>query len=332
VAWGFDFDHQTRKWGPLGQLIKTDGNPGSRSLFAVFTEDARGVFKLDLGPVFERAKAMGPRTLLAKAASAPAGFEPVTLYRHHKGKLESVKVTSKDLLAARKKTGFAAANELPREALIAMVGVESEAIDLGKAGKGAAPKSRVGGTPSLIAGKAWPKKGKTPMGFLLQLETGTLLNKHAGVAIFCSLEGEATTEDDDNTVVLLKAGDFAKKGATPEGVPELPVRPITFEAAKIEIDETRAQPLAEKDALLGAAFEKLQSAKGMQEVHLAQKRGGVPRFLQGEVTLKNWKFIAQLDFDRIDVSKTWPEAGLAGCLYVFVKNDEKDAIAFWQYT
>ncbi|MBL8912818.1 MAG: hypothetical protein JNM17_19150, partial [Archangium sp.] len=89
--------------------------------------------------------------------------------------------------------------------------------------------------------------------------------------------------------------------------------------------------LGEKDATLAQVLEKFGTSKDVQESS-AQKRGGVPQFLQGEVEVKNWKFIAQLDFDALNVSKTWDEAGLAGCVYVFVKDDEKDAFAMWQYT
>jgi hypothetical protein len=39
-----------------------------------------------------------------------------------------------------------------------------------------------------------------------------------------------------------------------------------------------------------------------------------------------------LDFDDLDVSQAWPDAGLMGFIYVFVREDEKSGLAFWQYT
>ena len=354
--------HDAAAYHALAQSFSWD--PTTRSLFAQVLEDEGGVFRLDLGPVFERAKSLGPRKLdgLAKA-SAPKTegptFEATRLYRIQKGKASFVafapeknkvavtsgvvfakgdkKVVAADaatkLVAAKRKEGFRRATELPREALVALAGVPSSEIDVGKAIKsGTLPKSRLGGTPSLVSGKAWPRAGKKPMGFLFQIETGSLLKKHAGVAVFCSLDGEATTDDSENAVVLLRAADFAKKGELPAGVPELPPRALVIDEAKIEIDEERAHDLGERDPEMLAALEALQTKKGMQKSNLAMKLGGIPQFLQDEIPVKGHTFVAQLDFDGIDVSKAWPDAGLAGCVYVFVKDDEKDAFAIWQYT
>ena len=55
-------------------------------------------------------------------------------------------------------------------------------------------------------------------------------------------------------------------------------------------------------------------------------------FLQYQPMVKGHKFIAQLDIDQLDTRKEWPDAGLAGCVYVCVSDDETTARAFWQYT
>ena len=137
---------------------------------------------------------------------------------------------------------------------------------------------------------------------------------------------------DDNAVVLLKAADLKKTCKTPDGVAPLPVRALAFDAPKIEIDDDRALALAEKDGDLAAAFERLGTSKGVQEHGLADKLGGIPQFLQDVVAVKGHRFVAQLDFDSISTSETWPDAGLMGCVYVFVRDDEKSGLAFWQYT
>jgi len=131
--------------------------------------------------------------------------------------------------------------------------------------------------------------------------------------------------------VLLKAADFKKTCPAPEGVPVLPVRELKLGAPKTEIDEDRAQALGARDPDLVAAFERL-SSKGMQKESLSTKRSGIPEFLQDVVTVKESTFVCQLDFDNLDVSKTWPDAGLMGCVYVFARKAPKEPLAFWQYT
>jgi hypothetical protein len=294
----------------------------TRSLYAQVLHDAAGTYRLDLGPLFDAAKNMGARTLPKASASAKAA--PPKVYRVQKGELES---------SAKPKAGFVPATELSRDALAELVGVESRELTIGKAPKGAAPKSRLGGEPSGVTAATWPRARKKPMGFLFQVETGSLLRKHAGVAVFCALDGEATSEPDENAVVLLRElREFEKTCPAPEGLPVLPVRALAIDDPKIEIDEDRALRIAGKDADLGAAFERLQTMKGVQEHGLANKVGGLPEFLQGEAGIKGHKFVAQLDFDSISTSKAWPDAGLMGCVYVFVSDDEKKAMAFWQYT
>jgi hypothetical protein len=169
------------------------------------------------------------------------------------------------------------------------------------------------------------------MGFLFQLETGTLLPKHAALAVFCAFDG-AADEPKGSAVVLLRAAELAKPGKAPDGVPILPARALTLAAAKLEIDEARVRPLARRDAEFAAAVERLAGGQGMQSPGLCSKRGGIPEFLQNDVPMKGHRFIAQIDFDDIDVSETWPESGLLGCLYIFVREDEKSGVAFWQAT
>lgn len=295
----------------------------TRSLYGQVLEDAAGVYRLDLGPLFDKAKAMGARTI---PKGGPAKATATKLYRVRGGKPESV------LSTAKSTKGYVRASELPQSALVELVGIESRAIDVGKAAKGKAPASRLGGDPSGVTPATWPRVRKKPMGFLFQIETGKLLKKHAGVAVFCALDGEATNEPDDNAVVLLKAADFKKACKAPDGVPALAMRALDVEAPKFEIDEERAQRFAEADADLGAAFERLQTMKGMQDHGLCDKLGGLPQFLQEVVSVKRHTFVGQLDFDSISTSKEWPDAGLMGCVYVFVRDDEKSGFAFWQYT
>ncbi len=285
-------------------------DPTTRSLYAQVKEDSAGTYRLDLGPLFVKAKSLGARTRPLGGATKAA---PARLYRVKGGK--SVR-----------------AADLPREALVELVGVASREITVGKAiKKGPAPASRLGGSPSVPPAK-WPRIRKKPMGFLFQIETGDLLNKHAGVAVFCALDGEATNEPDDNAVVLLDRAAFKKSYPAPDNTPVLAARALVIDAPKIEIDEERAQRLGASDPDLGAAFERLQTSKGMQSPSLYDKLGGIPVFLQDVVPMKGHKLVAQLDFDSISTSKEWPDAGLAGCIYVFVRDDEKNGFAFWQYT
>jgi hypothetical protein len=336
-------------------------DPATRSLYAQVINDSWGVYRLDLGKAFAQAQALGPRTLPERAAArpqGPLGFAPVRLYRVTKGKVELVtcegdakkatavsglvgaKGTRKSmaveaataLLAAKRKAGFVRADELSHPTLAELVGVTSQEITFGKAAAGKPPASRLGGLPAGITPASWPRVQRTPMGFLFQLETGGLLTKHAGVAVFCAVDGDATDEHSRGTVaLLLKAADFKKTCPAPEGVAVLPMRPVRLKAEKTEIDDDRAQRLGAREPELAAAFERLRSMQGMQRQELATKLGGIPQFLQEVVPMPRFKFICQLDFDCIS-TPAWPDAGLMGCVYVFVSDDEKTARAFWQYT
>jgi hypothetical protein len=281
----------------------------TRSLFGQVKENATGTYRLDLGPLFDAAKKLGPRTL---------------------PKLGAAKAAAPKLWKVGKNKPMPAA-KLSRDALIELACVESRSIDVGKPAKGKPPKSRLGGEPSGVTAASWPRVRKAPMGFLFQVETGRMLKKHAGVAVFCATDGEATTEPEENAVVLLRAADFAKTCKTPDGAKPLPMRALAIAAPKYEIDEDRATALAAQDADLGAAFERLQTGKDIQDHDLCDKIGGVPQFLQGPVSPKGYRFVAQLDFDSIR-TKEWPDAGLMGCVYVFVSENEESAFAMWQYT
>ncbi len=86
--------------------------------------------------------------------------------------------------------------------------------------------------------------------------------------------------------------------------------------------------LSEADPAMAAAFERFQKRAKVQ-TQTASKLGGAPQFLQGTEVRGKYRFLAQVDFDEIAEGSDW---GLAGCVYVFVHPEEKDAIAFWQYT
>ena len=314
--------HDAAAFRALAQTFSFD--PKTRALYGQVKEDASGTYRLDLGPLFDKAKSLGRRTLPKSGKSKAAA--PVRFYRINPGAIAKLEV------ATREREGFVRAADLSKDDLIALVGAASRELVVGKpTSAGTPPASRIGGAPSVPAPK-WPKVRKKPMGFLFQLETGDLLKKHAGIAVFCALDGEATNEPEENAVVLLDRAALSKSHAPPDGVPTLPVRPLRAEAPKIEIDEERAQELGASDPDLGAALERLGSAKGMQGMNVHDKLGGLPRFLQDEVPMKRHKLVAQLDFDQVPTSKEWPDAGLSGCIYVFVRDDEKSAVAFWQYT
>jgi hypothetical protein len=310
--------HDAAAFHAIAETFSYD--PATRSLYAQVKEDSAGTYRLDLAPLFAKAKSLGARTMPKGGAPKAA---PARFYRVKDGKPEIV---------TSERKGFVRAADLPHEALVGLVGVASRKIIVGKPiKKGPAPASRLGGSPSVPSAK-WPRVRKQPMGFLFQIETGDLLKKHAGVAVFCALDGEATSTPGDNAVVLLDRAAFKKSHAAPEGVPALSARALQIDAPKFEIDEDRAERFGASDPDLGAAFERLQTSKGMQSPGLCDKVGGLGVFLQEVVPAKGHKLVAQLDFDSIDTSKEWPDAGLAGCVYVFVRDDEKSGLAFWQYT
>ena len=100
-----------------------------------------------------------------------------------------------------------------KDALAAMVTVQSQALSVGKPRKRAPEQhaiDRIGGLPSGISAKDWPQIDDQPAGFLVQIDTSGILRKHAGVAVFCATDGSATEDEESNTVVLLKPNKWAK--------------------------------------------------------------------------------------------------------------------------
>jgi hypothetical protein len=348
--------HEPAAYHVLAQSFSYDAR--TRSLYAQVLHDAYGVYRLDLADAFTAAAAIGPRTPSSPRAKLPAAFEPCRLYRTVGPKAEVVSLVAKGkkvqattgalgekgtakeltidaataLIAEKQEAGFRTAENLTRDALVDLVGISSQAIEIREPTKGPLPRSRLGGVPSGVTTKRWPRLRGVPMGFLFQVETGSLLARHAGVAVFCGREGEATNEANENAVVLLHAADFDQVCAPPDGVPLLPACPLSLASPEVEIDEDRAGRLAALDPALGAAFERLPSMKGMQARGLANKLGGIPKPLRGPVVVKRHRFVCQLDVGAIETASVWPPAGLAGCIYVYVSDDEKKAKAFWHYT
>jgi predicted DNA-binding WGR domain protein len=240
-------------------------------------------------------------------------------------------------IEAKREQGFVPAKKLDREALAAMVTIESQALSVGKPRKRPPEEhaiDRIGGLPSGIAAKDWPEINGEPAGFLLQIDTSERLRKHAGVAVFCATDGSATEDEDCNAVVLLKANKWAKQPLehAPEGIEPLKVRLLTRSKPKLEIIEQRVQALAEDDPELAAAVERFGRGKQVYDDLPYSKLGGQPHWVQGEaVDDDDWDLIAQLDFDGLQLDE-WPDAGLFGVLYVFVSRDEQQAVALWQYT
>jgi uncharacterized protein YwqG len=189
---------------------------------------------------------------------------------------------------------------------------------------------RVGGLPSGIDEKRWPMERQKPMGFLFQLATGKLLKKHAGVAVFCVTDSSCTEDMSLNRALLVTAAEWKKKplAKSPGGVEVISILPIEADEERYELDDDRAEKLAKHDPAMAEAFDRFQrKAKVLEEA--SSKLGGAPSWVQGPDGYKNYRFVAQLDFDQVHVDAEW---GLAGCLYVLVHPDEKDAVAMWQYT
>jgi len=238
-------------------------------------------------------------------------------------------------IAKKRADGYRSASELELEAIACLGAIYSQPLRVGEAKKKAPPESsaRLGGLPSGVPKKKWPTLDGEPMGFLLQLDTGDLLGKHAGVAVFCVTDGTATEDEDHNAAVLLTAAQWKKKPTkAPEGVPVLTVRPLIREAPKLEVLEDRVQELATEDPDLGDRFDELQGSPLVHDSIPWSKVGGEPAWVQDGELGDDWMLIAQLDFDPLSLEGEWKDAGLFGCLYVVARRDEKAAVAFWQYT
>ena len=254
------------------------------------------------------------------------------------------------LEAARRADGYRRALELEPDALRAIACVWSQKLSLiadrdedddeedeeeddGERAPAPPPviAGRLGGLPNGLAPERWPRRGKRPMGLLMQVETGDLVPGFAAVAVFCVTDGTATEDEDHNAAILLTAAELAgPETPAPEGVAVMPPRAIAIEAPRAEIDEARTAPLVDRDLGLAAALDALQaSGDGMQEGNLSDKRGGLPAWVQ-HADRDAAGFLLQLDFDRIRLDDAWEDAGLSGCVFVFVDGDR--ATASWQYT
>jgi predicted DNA-binding WGR domain protein len=237
------------------------------------------------------------------------------------------------LAAAKRKQGYVPGAKLTKKQIAEIACVRSQALKVGKAIKGKTKKviaSRMGGEPTGVSKKGWPRADGEPMGFLLQLETGDLLKKHAGVAVFCVTDGTATEDESNNAALLLKKGAFSKAPTpTPEGASALKVRPMTLAKPQLEIDEEETESLSAADPDFAEALERFHESSKVQDASLYSKLGGLPLSVQSDVGREG--FLFQLDFDTLS-SLEWPDAGLFGCLYVFVDSSEKSATAMWQYT
>jgi predicted DNA-binding WGR domain protein len=366
--------HDTPAWARIRDDVWYD--PSRKTLEAQHVEDRYGRYRWELGPAFEAAAKLGPRTKLAGHAEpiADAPVEDVEalsvcLYSIEEGKhkvwactaagtevlirsgklggpLEDKRVSKKSAAAAREHAqkqiaakrgqGFVDAKKLKAPAIAAMVAVESSALTVGKPRKRALEDhaiDRIGGMPSGISAKDWPELGGEPAGFLIQIDTTEILRKHAAVAVFCSTDGTATEDEDNNAVVLIKPGKWAKAPIedAPEGVVPLAVRPLSRAKPKLEIVESRVQALAEQDSELAAAVERFGAGKQVHGELPWSKVGGQPHWVQGGELGDDWMLVAQLDFDGLQLDE-WPDAGLFGVLYILVSRDEQQAVATWQYT
>jgi hypothetical protein len=305
-------------------------DPTTRTVQAQHESDKWARHALDLSEAFEAARRLGPRKKLEAPAKIKAA--PVHLYRFAKGKVTHWEGGT-DGVAAQRKKGFVTASELVPAALEALGTRRSSAMSVSKKRPPRHATSRLGGLPSGISLAKWPKLDGKPMGFLFQLVTGDHLPKHAALAVFCALDGTATDGDERNVVVLLRAADLATPPLkrAPEGVPVLAERAIDVEEPRPEIDDEAVGALASRDPEIGARFDDFQANRKVQEPSLGSKLGGAPWFLQGGEVSGPARFIAQLDVDSLNL-KEWPDAGLAGCVYVHASPNEKGASAFWQYT
>ena len=314
-------------------------DPAARAVDVQYPKDTFARYALALGASFDAARKLGPRTLLGVPAAGHAPEPPRQVWVYGaKGDVVTPVRCKGDAktLAAKKKEGFVEASALTPAMLERLATRTSSRLTVGKklAASASLSGSRLGGLPSGVTLAKWPKAGKKPMGFLFQLRTGDLLSKHAGFAMFCVTSGTATEDETQNAVVLLTEKDFARApiDAAPDGVPVLPALTIDVAAPLREVDEEKAEALGAKDPALGEAFERYLAKAKVQKAGLASKLGGAPQMLQGEEISKKTRFVAQLDFDEIRLDKAWKDAGLAGCVYVTVKEDEKAGAAFWQYT
>ncbi|HEY1956604.1 MAG TPA: hypothetical protein VGH28_13370 [Polyangiaceae bacterium] len=298
-------------------------DPAARLLHAQDPAERARRYALDLGPAFDAAAALGPRAVFAPASVVRA------VHLHHPKKLVHWSGDDPKAIAAKRRAGFVEASELSLSALAALGTRPSRAITIGKTLKTTkAATSHLFGSPPAPLAKRWPKRGTAPLGFLAQIDARGILRKHAGVAIFVVTDGTGTEDASNNVAILLRATEWRAKPAAPAGAPTLPPRSLVLARAKPEIDEARVRALAADDPAMTAAFDAFQR-KAKVQTPTASKRGGAPLFVQARELFAEYTFFAQLDLDGVPDASRW---GLAGCVYVFVSNDEKSARVFWQQT
>ena len=271
-------------------------------------DDFWGQFAWDAVPLFEGAAAMGPRASLAAEVKSAA---------------------SSGKRAKNKKGGDA---ELDPDALASLITQESFALSVGDPVDSLEHLScsRIGGLPSGVSKRAWPKAGEH-LGFLLQIETSNVLKKHSAVAVFCSRDGEHELE-----ALLIKPAAWGKDpiSEAPGDVPVLRMRPIAHGESRLEVIEARVQALASRDPELSARCDAFAASERVWDEPPHDKQGGPASWVQSPAVDESWTLVAQIDCDHLsfDDEAGWEDAGLFGVLFVFVSPDEKKAIALIQYT
>ena len=325
-------------------------DPATRRLLVHSDEDRWGTFALDLGPAFEAAAALGPRTLelpdpprppVCLYRSGDAGIDAWVAEQHgqdlvvHTGPISGEPEISEhplaeagELEATARDEGFAPASSLPIDRLEALVTAPRWSLEIAEEGEAGA--SRLGGRPSGIGPEDWPAGDDgEPLGFLMQLALPDELGG-GGIAIFCATDGTATEDPEYNAAVRLTDEQLAADpGPLPEGVPEMEPRPIQIGDRVLELDESRLRDFSERDPELAGIVDDLAARCASPSGF--QKLGGRPSWVQGpddELAV----FVGQLDFDDIHLEGDWEDAGLFGCLYVFIDPETGETLVSWQYT
>ena len=308
-------------------------------------------YALDLGPVFDLAASLGPRT----RELPDAGPAPVRLYRAsptsgvevfaadvrgeggdlrvgrlgkalREERLEAAGAFT-ELAEARRAEGYVSAGELAPEVLLRALSRPAWELAVEPVGEGAPPDCRIGGLPSGIDAAAWPRDDHgEPLGFLFQVRTPDEIHQ-GGVAVFCSRDGSATNGG-VAAVLLSPEALAAGPGTAPEGVPLLPVIELQLGERRDPVAEEQVHACGVLDGALGEMAEALAAAQGSVSGHSFV--GGTPAWLQGAVTER--PLLVQLDFDHLSLGEAegWEDAGLFGVIYVFEVDGE--AAAIWQTT
>jgi hypothetical protein len=221
----------------------------------------------------------------------------------------------------------------------------------------AAPAEVRAETLAGIAGEMGVEYEPAPMGFLFQVPTGSLLSKHAGVAVFCALGGRATEHNAYNDARLLATLDGPGVDA-PVGVEPLPVFAIEVGPEDRELDKNLLEGLGRVDPGLVDRVEEVWGTDDDEDDEDDDedededddddddeddeswhgKLGGDPGWIQSPHEFQSrdgrpYRFLLQLDIDDVsDRIEPWDDAGLSGRLYIFVHPDEACAAVIWQYT